>query len=113
MEKLKLALAVRQADVLPFKGKYIVEDPFLEHVKGGDTAVQMRSEPLAFAQEVDPLLSVAIYFKRPLDRDAIFFAAQRQKLTLNAFMAAAVRMCLMHKVILKEFDCPDPTRTSI
>jgi hypothetical protein len=112
MEKPKLALAVKQTDVSSFKGLYVVEDPLVEHMKGGDTAVQKRSGPLAFEQDVDPLLRVAIYFKRPIDRDVIFFAAQRQKLTLSAFMAAAVRMALMHQLVLKEFGCSDPTRTN-
>lgn len=87
----------------------IVDHPLLAHVCANETTLEDQCEWLQeVEEELEPLLSVAIYFSTEDERLRVLRTAQRQKLTLNAFLAAAVRMALEHRLVLTEFACPDP-----
>ena len=60
---------------------------------------------------MDPPVSEAIVFQTADEREAVLWAAQRQKLPLNAFLAAAMRLVIEQRLVLTEFACPDPERT--
>jgi hypothetical protein len=105
---------LKQRQVCPWCGEQldetnIIYHPFLRHVCRKETTLQDQCSWLQEAEEeLDPLVSVAIYFKTEDERLRVLWAAQRQKLSLNAFLAAAVRMVLEHRLVLTEFACPDP-----
>ena len=90
-------------------GTNIVYHPFVQHVCLDEASVEDQCQWLQEAEEeLDPLVSVAIYFRNEDERLRVLWAAQRQKLTLNEFLAAAVRMVLQHRLELTEFAHPDP-----
>jgi len=87
----------------------IICHPFVEHVCTNETTIEDQCQWLQEAEEeLDPLVSVAIYFRSEDERLEVLWAAQRQGLTLNAFLAATVRMALEHRLVLTEFARPDP-----
>lgn len=92
------------------EGTAIVEHTYIEHVRQHETTAEEQSQWLQeMEEELDRPLSVAIYFKTARERDAVLWAAQRQQLTLNAFLASAVRLVLQHRLVMTEFACPDPS----
>lgn len=106
---------LKQKQVCPWCARQIDETnillhPFIEHVCSEETTIENQCQWLQeVEEELDPLVSVAIYFRTEDERLRVLWEAQRQNLTLNAFLAAAVRMVLQHRLLLKEFACPDPT----
>jgi len=108
---------LKQKQVCPWCGEQIQEanivlHPFVRHVCRRETTLEDECQWLReVEEEVDPLVSVAIYFQTEDERLYVLWEAQRQKLTLNAFLAAAVRMVLLHRLVLTEFACPDPVFT--
>jgi hypothetical protein len=53
-------------------------------------------------------LGVAIYFQTGEERAEVIWTARHQGLTLNAFLAAAVRLAIEHNLLLTEFARRDP-----
>jgi hypothetical protein len=105
---------LKQKQVCPWCGDQIDETnvilhPFGEHVCREETTLQDQCLWLQeVEEELDPLVSVAIYFRTEDERLRVLWEAQRQKLTLNAFLTASVRMVLQHRLVLTEFACTDP-----
>ena len=90
-------------------GTNILSHPFVEHVCRQEATIEDQYQWLQEAEEeLDPLVSVALYFQTSDERLQVLWAAQRQGLTLNAFLAAAVRMVIQHRLVLTEFASPDP-----
>jgi len=108
---------LKEKQVCPWCGKEINETdvichPFLEHVCQRETTLDDQCQWLQeVEEELDPLVSVAIYFRTEGERLRVLWEAQRQHLTLNAFLAAAVRMVLQHRLVLTEFARSDPAFT--
>jgi hypothetical protein len=88
-------------------GTELIVHPFAEHVCSEETTLEEQCQWLLDSEEeLDPIVSVAITFRSVDERNAVLWAAQRQKLTLNAFLTAAVRLVLEHRLILTEFADP-------
>lgn len=104
---------LKQKQVCPWCAEQIDETnvichPFIEHVCQRETTLEDECEWLQeVEEELDPLVSVAINFRTAEERLRVLWEAQRQHLTLNAFLSAAVRMVLQHRLVLTEFACPD------
>jgi len=92
-------------------GTNIICHPFVEHVCQEETSLveecQWLEEVEEVAEEQDPLISVAIFFRTEVERFRVLRAARQQGLTLNAFLAASVRMVVEHQLVLTEFACPE------
>jgi hypothetical protein len=105
---------LKQKQVCPWCAEQIdyanvVYHPFVRHVCRKETSLEDHCHWLQeIEQELDPLVSVAIYFRTENERLRVLWEAQRQGLTLNAFLAAAVRMVLQHRLVMTEFACSDP-----
>jgi hypothetical protein len=94
------------------EGKYIVEHPFLEHVRTSEATIHHLCEWLQkMEEEVDPPVSETIVFQTADEREAVLWAARRQKLPLNAFLAAALRLAIEQRLVLTEFARADPEPT--
>jgi hypothetical protein len=88
----------------------IVQHPQREHVSQSEADIEEECEWLIEMEEEEERrpLGVAIYFQTADERDSVIYTARRQKLTLNAFLAAAVRLVMIHRLEMAEFARPDP-----
>jgi len=85
-------------------GTELIEHPFAKHVCSEETTLEEQCQWLLDTEEeLDPIVSVAITFRSADERNVVLWTAQRQKLTLNAFLTAAVRLVLEHRLVLTEF----------
>lgn len=111
---LKLYPWLKQKQICPWCSKEIDESnviyhPFIQHVCQSEATIEDQCEwMLEVEQELDPLISVAIYFRSEDERLQALWEAKRQNLTLNAFLAASVRMVLQQRLVLTDWACADP-----
>ena len=98
------------AECMP--AKYLVRHAVDVHVGGpiaiedaGATFDEMDEE---FDEDTPDFHGLAVYLQDPWERLHVIEAAREQGLTLNAYMAAALRMVMRHDLRVAEFVRPDP-----